>query len=190
MLRTSGYKKLSFIFLSIMLFQYEAASSQLSTEFTSKLKSTENKVTEDSTQNNKSTAGVVTKDNLTSSMTLGQIDRIQASTMILEAQAKQAKVLKDIEGYGGINDNTANTSLSSPSLNNSAALPVKTKLPVIQEIYGGGQNLTALLAMPDGSVNEFMVGQLVPKTTLKIKSITSREVRVVDGVNEYLLSFN
>lgn len=126
-------------------------------------------------------------------ITLSRLERIQAETMIIEAQVARAKALKSLEDSGSSgNMPDVTTSTAAVPINVSQAQSKTTPLPQIKEIYGAGSRLIARLVLGDGSYTELNVGQQVPGTRLKITSISAREVRVsdLDGEEETSLPFN
>lgn len=126
-------------------------------------------------------------------ITLSSLERIQTETVIIEAQVARANALKSLEDSGSsgkIQDVT--TGIPAAGVNVSQAQEKTTPLPQIKEIYGAGSRLIARLVLDDGSYAELTAGQQVPGTTLKITSISAREVRVsaLDGGGQRVLPFN
>ncbi|WP_048797378.1 MULTISPECIES: type IV pilus biogenesis protein PilP [Serratia] len=125
--------------------------------------------------------------------TLRRLEKIQAETVIVEAQVARAKALKSLEdsgSSGSVPDVTTGT--AAVAVNVSQMKSKVTPLPQINEIYGAGNRLIARLALGDGSYAELTTGQQVPGTQLKITSISAREVRVsaLDGAGVQSLPFN
>ncbi|HFZ1935465.1 TPA: type IV pilus biogenesis protein PilP [Serratia marcescens] len=125
--------------------------------------------------------------------TLRRLEKIQAETVIVEAQVARAKAQKALEDSGSsvsVPDVTAGT--AAVAVNVSQAKSKVPPLPQINEIYGAGNRLIARLALSDGTYAELTTGQQVPGTQLKISSISAREVRVsaLDGSGAQSLPFN
>ncbi|OKP21798.1 type IV pilus biogenesis protein PilP [Serratia fonticola] len=125
--------------------------------------------------------------------TLRRLEKIQAETVIVEAQVARAKAMKslvDSGSSGSVPDVMAGTAAVAVNVSQmkSKAMP----LPQINEIYGTGNRLIARLVLGDGSYAELTTGQQVPGTLLKITSISAREVRVsaLDGAGVQSLPFN
>lgn len=124
--------------------------------------------------------------------TLRRLERIQAETVIVEAQVARAKAQKALEDSGSsvsVPDVTAGT--AAVAVNVSQAKRKVTPLPQINEIYGTGNRLIARLVLSDGTYAELTTGQQVPGTPLKVTSISAREVRVaaLDGSGAQSLPF-
>lgn len=120
-------------------------------------------------------SGAATGDTVSESRVqrLGQLEQIQAETVILEAKAARARVQKELEDNGIV-----------------ATIPTASRLPSVQEIYGTGNRLVARLRWSDGSQAELAAGQRVSGTAFSITHLTAREVRVSDGTHERILPFH
>lgn len=124
--------------------------------------------------------------------TLRRLEKIQAETVIVEAQVARAKALRSLEESGSsarlpdISDGMA-----AVAINLSQTPRPARGLPQISEIYGTGSRLTARLLLTDGSHAEFTTGQHIPGTQLKVTRISAREVQVatVDGSSVQTLNF-
>lgn len=119
--------------------------------------------------------------------TLRHLEKIQTETVILEAQISLAKAKKELEASGNGREIQSRQVMSSTI---STLLPKPHTLPRIQEIYGTGKQLFVRLLLADNSLTELTRGQSIPGTDLKITSISAREVRVSNGENESILTFN
>ncbi|EJQ9383926.1 type IV pilus biogenesis protein PilP [Salmonella enterica] len=112
--------------------------------------------------------------------TLLQLERIQAETVIYEAQLAREKALSEIRQVG--NDPLSHT--NTASLDSSISRRTSSSLPRVLEIYGTTQNMTARLSLQDGSKVDVTSGQTIPGTGYKVSSITSGTVFIQDGDNK------
>jgi type IV pilus biogenesis protein PilP len=121
--------------------------------------------------------------------TLRRLEKIQAETLLVEAQVARAKALQSLKDSGS-SDSIAQVS-DGMEINVSKATGQRGALPLIREIYGAGTRLVARLVLNDGSQAELTAGQQIPGTQLKISSISAREVRVSapDGSGVQSLNF-
>ncbi len=121
--------------------------------------------------------------------TLHRLEKIQAETLLVEAQVARAKALKSLKDSGSA-DSIAQVS-DGMAVNVSQTTGQRLALPHIREIYGAGSRLIARLVLNDGSQAELTAGQQIPGTQLKILGISAREVRVSapDGSGVQSLNF-
>nr|WP_290608173.1 type IV pilus biogenesis protein PilP [Arsenophonus sp. ENCA] len=68
-------------------------------------------------------------------------------------------------------------------------MPRAGGLPSVEEIYGSGKQLMALLVLSDGKRAELRQGEQIPGTRFLIETISAREVRVADGNDKRTLAF-
>lgn len=131
----------------------------------------------------------VTQTDNRKDFTLSRLEKIQAETLLVEAQVARAKALKALKESGSA-DSIAQVS-DSMAMNVSQTTGQRGALPHIREIYGAGSQLIARLVLNDGSQAELTAGQQIPGTQLKILSISAREVRVSapDGSGVQSLNF-
>lgn len=97
-----------------------------------------------------------------------QLERIQAETILLEAQALRTKA--EIAAQGGSMDSESQTPTAT-------AAGISSTLPRISEI-AGSDTLSANLVMPDNSEVHVWKGQSIAGTDMTVTKITSQGVIV------------
>ncbi|WP_049034251.1 type IV pilus biogenesis protein PilP [Klebsiella aerogenes] len=102
---------------------------------------------------------------------LEKLERIQAETLILEAQAIRTKAWQAAQVPDTPDKTPASTAPSGSSWNPDA-------LPHVSEIAGTGNHLTARIVMPDDSQTEVVTGQTIGSTRLTVTRITAQGVTV------------
>ncbi|HBE9154530.1 MULTISPECIES: type IV pilus biogenesis protein PilP [Serratia] len=125
-------------------------------------------------------------------LNLGQLEAIQAETVLYEAQLARAKALNELQknGYDRALDQPFNP--APPSQDNKAEVKGATQdavPPQIVEITGTGKGFTAVLALSNGNQVTVQSGNRIPGTEYVVKRINLNEV-VVAGKNQTLVSLS
>lgn len=125
-------------------------------------------------------------------LNLGQLESIQAETVLYEAQLARAKALHELQKNG------YDRSLEQPFNPTSPAQDNKTEVngaaqdvipPQIVEITGNGTGYLAVLTLSNGNQVTVQTGNRIPGTDYVIKRITFNEV-VVSAKNQSLVSLS
>ncbi|HDO7154526.1 type IV pilus biogenesis protein PilP [Yokenella regensburgei] len=125
-------------------------------------------------------------------LNLGQLEAIQAETVLYEAQLARAKALNELQKNG------YDRSLEQPFNPAPPAQDNKTEVkgaaqdvipPQIVEITGNGTGYLAVLSLSNGNQVTVQTGNRIPGTDYVIKRITLNEV-VVSGKNQSLVSLS
>lgn len=125
-------------------------------------------------------------------LTGGQLEELQAKTLLLEAQVQAARLQKELTtaetaGSGGNVPAAGPFAAGMPADMGAVpvqAAPAATRLPgriKILEVSGRGKDLQATLSFPDGRQSQVQTGSVVPGTSLKVKAITLSSVTLSDG---------
>ncbi|EAO2672189.1 type IV pilus biogenesis protein PilP [Salmonella enterica] len=122
-------------------------------------------------------------------LTGGQLEELQAKTLLLEAQVQAARLQKELTtaetaGSGGNVPAAGPFAAGMPADMGAAPVQAATRLPVrikILEVSGRGKDLQATLSFPDGRQSQVQTGSVVPGTSLKVKAITLSSVTLSDG---------
>ncbi|EEP98769.1 hypothetical protein yruck0001_7740 [Yersinia ruckeri ATCC 29473] len=136
---------------------------------------------------------VFTRTEAGRALNLGQLESIQAETVLYEAQLARAKALNELQknGYDRSLDQPFNP--APPSQDNSKKeVKGATKdavLPHVIEITGNGKVFTALLALGNGNQVTVQVGQRIPGTDFVVKHVSINDV-VVSGADQSLVSLS
>lgn len=127
-------------------------------------------------------------------LNLGQLESIQAETVLYEAQLARAKALNELQknGYDRGLDQPFNP--APPSLDGKAKADVKGAAqdsipPQIVEITGAGNGYLAVLSLSNGNQVTVQTGNRIPGTDYVVKRITLNEV-VVSGNSQSLMSLS
>lgn len=127
-------------------------------------------------------------------LNLGQLEAIQAETVLYEAQLARAKALNELQknGYDRPLDQPFNP--VPPSQDNKVEVKGAAQdavPPQIVEITGTGtgNGFTAVLALSNGNQVTVQSGNRIPGTEYVVKRITLNEV-VVAGKNQTLVSLS
>ncbi|MGP0867495.1 type IV pilus biogenesis protein PilP [Serratia sp. CY76356] len=125
-------------------------------------------------------------------LNLGQLEAIQAETVLYEAQLARAKALNELQknGYDRALDQPFNP--APPSQDNKSEVKGAVQdaaPPQIVEITGAGKGFTAVLALSNGNQVTVQVGNRIPGTEFVVKRININEV-VVSGKNQTLVSLS
>ncbi|EAR0811713.1 type IV pilus biogenesis protein PilP [Salmonella enterica] len=127
------------------------------------------------------------------SVTGGELEALQAKTLLLEAKVAAARLKKQLSEADRLSLADSAPSVSDPGvpmgMTGMSGTPVQAP-PVearhsgriaVLEVSGRGQNLQATLSFPDGRQGVVQVGSLLPGTTLTVKAITLSSVTLSDG---------
>ncbi|EHY7318911.1 type IV pilus biogenesis protein PilP [Salmonella enterica subsp. enterica serovar Albany] len=126
------------------------------------------------------------------SVTGGELEALQAKTLLLEAKVQAARLKKLLSEVARWSPADSAPSVSDPVAGvpvGMSGTPVQTP-PVearhsgriaVLEVSGRGQNLQATLSFPDGRQGVVQVGSLLPGTSLTVKAITLSSVTLSDG---------
>ncbi|MDR3535210.1 MAG: type IV pilus biogenesis protein PilP [Acetobacteraceae bacterium] len=113
------------------------------------------------------------------------LERLNGQAAILEVQARIAKARREIaeaeKGAGG-GERVGGALQAAPAATPERAAPVV--LPIVQMILGGGRDLTAELALPDGGIAVVAAGSTI-RGLGRVLTISERGV-VVDASGEHL----
>ncbi|CNB80730.1 type IV pilus biogenesis protein PilP [Yersinia similis] len=133
-------------------------------------------------------------ENSGNTLNLARLERIQADTLLFEAQAARAKALLSLQqnnGYDASLPAPLSQSLVAPVTATGgipgttlSTLPTQTALPRIVEIAGSGKHLRTRLALSDGAAVELSAGQRIPGTNNTVKTITAQEVQITTSTGE------
>ncbi|EDW4550072.1 type IV pilus biogenesis protein PilP [Salmonella enterica subsp. salamae] len=130
------------------------------------------------------------------SVTGGELEALQAKTLLLEAKVAAARLKKQLSEADRLSPVDSASSVSDPGVPMGMtgmsgtpvqAPPVETRHSgriariAVLEVSGRGQNLQATLSFPDGRQGVVQVGSLLPGTTLTVKAITLSSVTLSDG---------
>lgn len=124
-------------------------------------------------------------------LSLARIERIQAETLLFEAQAARAKALQSLQQNNGY-DTSLPSSLTQTlvaqapagTTASETALPLRTSLPRIVEIAGIGKALRTRLILTDGISVEVATGQRIPGTIDTVSHISAQEVQITTAAGE------
>ncbi|EDT0779819.1 type IV pilus biogenesis protein PilP [Salmonella enterica] len=127
-------------------------------------------------------------------LTGGQLEALQARTLLLEAQVQAARLQKELTttetaGAGG---NGPAAAAGPFAMNMPAdvgttpvpAAPAATRAPgriTVLEVSGRGNALQATLSFPDGRRSVVKAGNTLPGSTLTVKAISLSGVTLSDG---------
>lgn len=125
-------------------------------------------------------------------LNLGQLEAIQAETVLYEAQLARAKALNELQknGYDRSMDQPFNP--APPSLDNTPEIKGATQNdppPQIVEITGSGSGYMAVLSLSNGNQVTVQTGNRIPGTEYVVKRVNLNEV-VVSGKNQSLVSLS
>ncbi|WP_339057582.1 type IV pilus biogenesis protein PilP [Candidatus Regiella endosymbiont of Tuberolachnus salignus] len=118
---------------------------------------------------------------------LARLERIQAETLLFEAQAARAKALQSVQQNKGGEIPVSATLVQTlagaagADLTPAAASP---PLPRIVQIAGAGNPLRARLLLPDSTTVEVTPGQRIPGTSHTVKRISAQEVQILSKNNQ------
>lgn len=125
-------------------------------------------------------------------LNLGQLEAIQAETVLYEAQLARAKALNELQknGYDRSLDQPFNP--SPPAQDNKAdvnGVPQDAVPPKVVEITGTKSGYLAVLSLNNGNQITVQTGNRIPGTEYVVKRINLNEV-VVSGKNQSLMSLS
>lgn len=126
-------------------------------------------------------------------LNLGQLESIQAETVLYEAQLARAKALNELQknGYDRALDqpfNPAPPSQDNKKVEVKGATPDAIP-PQVVEITGTGNGYLAVLSLSNGNQVTVQTGNRIPGTDYVVKRITINEV-VVSGNNQSSMSLS
>ncbi|MCW7763429.1 type IV pilus biogenesis protein PilP [Photorhabdus luminescens] len=126
-------------------------------------------------------------------LNLGQLESIQAETVLYEAQLARAKALNELQknGYDRSFDLPFNP---VPPVQDSNQADIKgaaqdTALPQVIEITGRGKDFTALLTLSSGNQVTIRTGSRIPGTDYVVQRISINEV-IITAPNRSLTSLS
>lgn len=125
-------------------------------------------------------------------LNLGQLEAIQAETVLYEFQLTRAKALNELQknGYDRALDQPFNPAPPSQDNKTEVKGAVQDAVPPqIVEITGTGKGFTAVLALSNGNQVTVQPGDRIPGTEYVVKRINLNEV-VVSGKNPTLVSLS
>ncbi|ELA3518079.1 type IV pilus biogenesis protein PilP [Salmonella enterica] len=127
-------------------------------------------------------------------LTGGQLEALQAKTLLLEAQVQAARLQKELtttETAGGGGNGPAAAAgpfaMNTPADRGTTpvqAAPAATRAPgriTVLEVSGRGNALQATLSFPDGRRSVVKAGNTLPGSTLTVKAISLLGVTLSDG---------
>ncbi|EDS4035859.1 type IV pilus biogenesis protein PilP [Salmonella enterica] len=125
-------------------------------------------------------------------LTGGQLEALQAKTLLLEAQVQAARLQKELTttetaGDGGNGPAAGPFAMNMPADRGAThvqAAPAATRAPgriTVLEVSGRGNALQATLSFPDGRRSVVKAGNALPGSTLTVKAISLSGVTLSDG---------
>ncbi|EDT4999562.1 type IV pilus biogenesis protein PilP [Salmonella enterica subsp. enterica serovar Manhattan] len=125
-------------------------------------------------------------------LTGGQLEVLQAKTLLLEAQVQAARLQKELTtaetaGDGGNGPAAGPFAVGMPADVGATpvqAAPAATRAPgriTVLEVSGRGNALQATLSFPDGRRSVVRAGNTLPGSTLTVKAISLSGVTLSDG---------
>ncbi|EHD9031543.1 type IV pilus biogenesis protein PilP [Salmonella enterica subsp. enterica serovar Infantis] len=125
-------------------------------------------------------------------LTGGQLEALQAKTLLLEAQVQAARLQKELTttetaGDGGNGPAAGPFAMNMPADVGATpvqAAPAATRAPgriTVLEVSGRGNALQATLSFPDGRRSVVRAGNTLPGSTLTVKAISLSGVTLSDG---------
>lgn len=125
-------------------------------------------------------------------LTGGQLEALQARTLLLEAQVQAARLQKELTttetaGDGGNGPESGSFTMNMPADRGTTpvqAAPAATRAPgriTVLEVSGRGNALQATLSFPDGRRSVVKAGNTLPGSTLTVKAISLSGVTLSDG---------
>ncbi|EBB3392705.1 type IV pilus biogenesis protein PilP [Salmonella enterica] len=125
-------------------------------------------------------------------LTGGQLEVLQAKTLLLEAQVQAARLQKELTtaetaGDGGSGPAAGPFAMNMPADRGATpvqANPAATRAPgriTVLEVSGRGNALQATLSFPDGRRSVVKAGNTLPGSTLTVKAISLSGVTLSDG---------
>ncbi|EJA7954586.1 type IV pilus biogenesis protein PilP [Salmonella enterica] len=125
-------------------------------------------------------------------LTGGQLEALQARTLLLEAQVQAARLQKELTttetaGDGGKGPAAGPFAMNMPADVGATpvqAAPAATRAPgriTVLEVSGRGNALQATLSFPDGRRSVVRAGNTLPGSTQTVKAISLSGVTLSDG---------
>ncbi|WP_079918984.1 type IV pilus biogenesis protein PilP [Salmonella enterica] len=125
-------------------------------------------------------------------LTGGQLEALQAKTLLLEAQVQAARLQKELTttetaGDGGNGPAAGPFAMNMPADVGATpvqAAPAATRAPgriTVLEVSGRGNALQATLSFPDGRRSVVRAGNTLPGSTQTVKAISLSGVTLSDG---------
>ncbi|ENS4526309.1 type IV pilus biogenesis protein PilP [Salmonella enterica] len=125
-------------------------------------------------------------------LTGGQLEALQARTLLLEAQVQAARLQKELTttetaGPGENGPESGSFAMNMPADRGTTpvpAAPAATRAPgriTVLEVSGRGNALQATLSFPDGRRSVVKAGNTLPGSTLTVKAISLSGVTLSDG---------
>ncbi|EKA8564091.1 type IV pilus biogenesis protein PilP [Salmonella enterica] len=127
-------------------------------------------------------------------LTGGQLEALQAKTLLLEAQVQAARLQKELttaetagDGGNGPAAAAGPFAMNMPAdvgVTPVQAAPAATRAPgriAVLEVSGRGNALQATLSFPDGRRSVVKAGNTLPGSTLTVKAISLSGVTLSDG---------
>ncbi|EAS1943286.1 type IV pilus biogenesis protein PilP [Salmonella enterica] len=125
-------------------------------------------------------------------LTGGQLEALQAKTLLLEAQVQAARLQKELTttetaGAGENGPAAGPFAMNMPADVGTTpvqAAPAATRAPgriTVLEVSGRGNALQATLSFPDGRRSVVKAGNALPGSTLTVKAISLSGVTLSDG---------
>ncbi|EAQ4379923.1 type IV pilus biogenesis protein PilP [Salmonella enterica subsp. enterica serovar Javiana] len=125
-------------------------------------------------------------------LTGGQLEALQARTLLLEAQVQAARLQKELTttetaGPGENGPESGSFAMNMPADRGATpvqAAPAATRAPgriTVLEVSGRGNALQATLSFPDGRRSVVKAGNTLPGSTLTVKAISLSGVTLSDG---------
>ena len=114
-------------------------------------------------------------------LTISELERIQAETVLYEARANRAKAILNWKTNGtGLDAPVPELSAtaSAEKAREQARIDRSESIPRILEIAGSGGQLTCRMLMPDGTVVEARSGQRLPGSAYTVAKINSQGVQL------------
>lgn len=135
---------------------------------------------------------VFTRTEAGRALNLGQLESIQAETVLYEAQLARAKALNELHKNGYDRSLAQPFNPAPPSEDNKTEVKgtvQDTTPPQIVEITGNGTGYLAVLTLSNGNQVSVQTGNRVPGTEYVVKRVTLNEVVVADK-NQSLMSLS
>ncbi|HID3656875.1 TPA: type IV pilus biogenesis protein PilP [Serratia marcescens] len=125
-------------------------------------------------------------------LNLGELEAIQAETVLFEAQLARAKAFSELQknGYDRSLDRPFNPAPPAQDTHETKGAVDDMPPPKIVQITGMGKRFTALLMLSNGNQVTVQPGNHIPGSDYVVKSVTLNDVIVMKGQRTLSLAFS